>query len=534
MKAYYSLLLLFAAARGAFATFQDDCAVLATTFDYQDAEVLLSTYVTAGTNLTFPESASNTCPKFIVTLADMCRLRLNHTTTSTSSVIMEAFLPVNWASSGKRFLMTGNGGLGGCLAYNDMVMGAKLGFATIGHDNGHAGDTGAPFLNRPEVIADFVWRALYQAGKVGKAAVNHFYSGIGIRKSYYMGCSTGGRQGMKAAQEFPGEYDGILSAAPAIGSIGLGAIDAKAYFTFGPPGSPTHLTLQQWNRVHQMVIDQCDGIDGVLDGVLEDPMKCQPRPEALLCGPGQNWASHQCLASQQVNSVRQFYEPVYGNGGKLITPRMQPLTREFLGYPLIYGGIPSRFAQHWYRYALYSDPNWDLATDFTLDVVDDDLRDVYGLDTYKTDLSDQQGNNTKVLMYHGLTDGLISSENSYKYYDDVSRAMGLKSDELDEFFRFFPVSGLDHCSTGDGAWYVGGPLQFTTPGALERAGDSALMSMVKWVEDGIAPETLKGRKIVNGAVVSERNHCRYPRKNKYKGSGDPNLASSWECSSEQV
>ncbi|KAF3932344.1 Tannase [Dactylellina cionopaga] len=524
----------------AFATphtsFNDRCSGLASTFSPGNTHVLLAGYVATGTNITFPESANNTCPKFVIARADMCRLRLNVTTSSTSSVIVEAFMPVDWTSKGRRFLMTGNGGLGGCIPYGDMAFGTKLGFAVIGHNNGHAGDTGVPFYNRPQVVKDYAWRALYIAGKIGKRAVNHFYTGR-LEKSYYAGCSSGGRQGMYAAQNFPDEYDGIISAAPAINYqsvIGSGAYIAKAV---GPVGAPNNLNLDQWNRVHRMVVEQCDWIDGVLDGVLEDPMKCQPRPEALLCGPGEMWTSHHCLTAPQVAAVRKVYEPAYGNHGRLISPRLNPLTREFLGYRFLYGGTAGYLGEEYYRYALFNDPTWNIADDWNLGVFDYDMaKDLFGVSTSKTDLTDMKNNRTKLLMYHGLSDGLITSENSIKYYNDVSKTMGLPPSQLDEFYRFFPISGLDHCYTGDGAWFVGGPVQVAVAGALDvDPSDGVLMTMVNWVENNDAPETLTGRKLVNGAVVAEKAHCRYPAKTTYKGNGlNPSLASSWECNTAQV
>ncbi|EPS41107.1 hypothetical protein H072_4946 [Dactylellina haptotyla CBS 200.50] len=513
-------------------SFQSKCEALSTSFHADDAQVLVAAYVTAGTNITFPESAANTCPKFVISLADICRLRMNMTTSPTSSVIVEAFMPVDWSSKGQRSLMTGNGGLGGCIPYGDMVFGTSLGFAAIGHDNGHAGDNGLPFYNKPQVVKDYVWRALYKAGRLGKKAINHFYTGK-IQKAYYMGCSSGGRQGLKAAQDFPDEYDGILSIAPAIRYEGLSAANAHYFKIFGVPGDATFLTLEQWQKVHQMVIAQCDGIDGVLDNVLEDPMKCEPRPEALLCGPGESWAANQCLTSAQVGAIREFYQPYYGNKGKLIMPRMNPLTREFLGFRVTYGGVPSYFSEGWYKYALYNDPSWSVAADFNLNTYDYDMKkDLFGVSTYKTDLTDLRNSGTKLLQYHGLSDGLISSENTITYYNDVSRTMGLKSSQLDDFYRFFPVSGLDHCYTGDGAWFVGGPVQYSAPGALSiDPSDGALMTMVNWVEQGIAPVTLMGRKLINGTVMGERAHCKYPAKQTYKGTGDPDVASSWECRS---
>ncbi|KAF3182707.1 Tannase and feruloyl esterase [Orbilia oligospora] len=510
--------------------FEQRCSDLTNSFNAVNTDVLLAEYVTQGTNITFPEPVAKGCLKFAISLADMCRLRLNVTTSSTSSVIIEVFMPTHWESKGGRFLMTGNGALGGCIQYNDMTYGTSLGFAAVGHNNGHAGDTGLPFLNRPEVVKDYAWRALHTAGKIGKSAVNHFYSSL-INKSYYIGCSSGGRQGLKAAQEFPEEYDGIVSAAPAVNFHGIVAAGSNMFKITGPPGSATHLNQDQWNAVHQMVVDQCDGIDGVLDNVLEDPMKCQPRPEELLCGPGQTWTSNQCLTAAQVLTVRKIYSPVYGNNGRLLVPRLNPITKEFVGYLLMYGGVPGYIGEEWYRYALYNDPTWTIQNDFNWDVVDHDFQqDLFGVGTKKTDLTDAKNNNTRILMYHGLTDCLITSENSYDYYEGVSRDMGLPSSQLDEFYRFFPVAGLDHCTSGDGAWFVGGSNQYTSAGALDiDPADSVLMTMVKWVEQGIAPDTLMGRKLVGGVVTGEKAHCRHPFKTTYKGVGDPNLASSWEC-----
>ncbi|KAJ6256145.1 Tannase [Drechslerella dactyloides] len=517
--------------------FKSRCSQLKRTFRPPGTTVLLATFVATGTNLTFPESANNTCPKFIVTQADICRLRLRTTTGSDSSFISEVFMPVGWERGPRRFLMAGNGGLNGCISYLDLVFGNRLGFATTSQDNGHAGDTALPFLNHPGVIEDYVYRGLINGGRLGKSAVSHFYS-KNIQKSYYWGCSAGGRQGMRLAQDFPKEYDGILAAAPALYSPAGNGLSARIFKITGPPGAPTWLSLDQWRRVHQMVIDQCDWIDGVLDNVLEDPMKCEPRPEALLCAHGQTWKSHRCLTSPQVNTVRQFYSPFYGKNGELIYPRWNPLTREFLGFRVLYGGVPSYFAQEWYQNALYSDRSWTIANDWSLDTFYDDQRaNLYGIATNKTNLSGLKSSGAKLIVYHGLTDGLIPSTASYRYYDDVVRDMGLRSEQLDDFFRFFPVSGLDHCYSGEGPWFVGGPAQTAIVGGSNiDPEDGALMKLVKWVEGGPrhAPETLMGHILVNGTVQGKREHCKYPSKTVYKGTGDPKLPSSWKCNNVVV
>ncbi|KAF3908351.1 Tannase [Arthrobotrys entomopaga] len=517
------------------ASFERKCADLGKSFAAPNTHVLIAKYLPKGTNITFPESANNTCPKFVVTLADICRLKLNVSTSDTSSVIVESFMPKDWAAKGKRFLMNGNGGLGGCIPYGDMAFGNSLGFAAIGHNNGHAGDTGVPFYNRPQVVVDYVWRALYTAGKIGKKAVTHFYSS-NIKKSYYSGCSSGGRQGMKAAQDFPEEYDGILSVAPAINFEGIQGQASRLFKVTGQPGDATFLNLDQWIRVHKMVVDQCDWIDGVLDGVLEDPTKCIPRPEALLCEAGQNWESHKCLTATQVDAVRKFYEPLYGTSGEYIASRLQPLTREWIGFRFYYGGVGSYLSEQWYQYAIFNDPSWTLANNWTVATTEyTRKKNLHNVQTFNMNLTALKSRGTKLLHYHGTADCLISSENSYDYYNGVSRTMGLKSSQLDEFYRFFPISGMDHCYTGNGAWYVGGPVQYDTPGALDiDPNESVLMKMVEWVEKGEAPEKLVGKKLVDGKVLGERGHCKYPAKTKYKGSGNPDLASSWTCENSQL
>ncbi|KAF3928492.1 Tannase [Dactylellina cionopaga] len=425
--------------------------------------------------------------------------------------------------------MTGNGGLGGCIGYIDLTYTSFLGFAAIGHNNGHDGDTGLPFLNRPEVVKDYAYRALLTATKVGKTAVDLFYQ-TNLSKSYYYGCSTGGRQGLKAAQDFPEEFDGIVAGTPVNNFNRLNFGNGHYYFLVGPPGSPTYLTMPQWIAVNTAVLAQCDGIDGVMDGVLEDPMKCQFRPESLLCGPGQTWASNGCLTAAQVDAVRKVYQPFYGNNGRYIWPRATP-GGEILGYYTNYNGQPNTYPEEFLKYAVFNDPNWSFAQDFSLDVVDSVLAsDLYGVDTSKTDLSEFKSLGGKLITYHGLSDGLIATENSYEYYNSVARNMSLPSAQLDEFYRFFPISGMDHCYGGNGAWYIGGAIQTAVPGTtLLPPEDGVLMKLVNWVEKGEAPESLLGLKLDSTGIVWQKEHCKYPAAATYKGTGDPKMKESWVC-----
>jgi feruloyl esterase len=154
---------------------------------------------------------------------------------------------------------------------------------------------------------------------------------------------------------------------------------------------------------------------------------------------------------------------------------------------------------------------------------------LFGIETFKGDLSGVKDRGTKVIHWHGGADFIISSENSPRYYEHVSSTMGLSSDELDEFYRFFYVSGTGHCGGGDGAHAIGQGL-----GEINgyEPSHNVLMALVDWVENGNAPETLIGTKFVNDTealgVEFERAHCKFPKVNQYQG-GNPDVVESWEC-----
>jgi feruloyl esterase len=154
----------------------------------------------------------------------------------------------------------------------------------------------------------------------------------------------------------------------------------------------------------------------------------------------------------------------------------------------------------------------------------------FNIETWKSDLSRFRSTGGKILHYHGMQDAIISSDNSARYYNLVSNTMGLSPTELDHFYRYFRISGMGHCSGGPGAWKIGQ----TTLGTSELTSeDNVLMRLVDWVENGAAPEMVRGTKFVNDTaslgVQFVRDHCRYPRRNTYNGHGDPTKETSWTC-----
>jgi feruloyl esterase len=188
---------------------------------------------------------------------------------------------------------------------------------------------------------------------VGKEITKKYY-GEAHKKSYYLGCSTGGRQGFTAVQSYPDDFDGVVAGAPAIDFANAISGGATFYTIFGNPGDPTYVPAGAlWALIHSEVLNQCDAIDGAVDGIIEDPMLCEFRPEALQCPPGVI-NSTTCLTSAQVVAVRTAFADYYGLDGQLIFPRMQPGSETLSQYTFYTNG-PFQYAVDWFRYVVYSE-----------------------------------------------------------------------------------------------------------------------------------------------------------------------------------
>lgn len=221
--------------------------------------------------------------------------------------------------------------------------------------------------HNPDVVTDFAWRSwvffsscLTAASKLawivadhihldrlhtitiaGKRLTNLFYDKA-YSKSYFLGCSLGGRQGIKAAQMFPNDFDGIVAGSPALDFNNLQSWRARFFPITGPANSSEFISTALWiDLIHGEVLNQCDGLDGAIDGIIEDPSLCNFRPEALLCKKS---TSANCLTSTQVGMVREIFSPFYGENGNLIYPAMQPGS-EVLAAGNLYAGKPFSYSK---------------------------------------------------------------------------------------------------------------------------------------------------------------------------------------------
>jgi feruloyl esterase len=178
-------------------------------------------------------------------------------------ITLEAWLPSDWTG---RFLSTGNGGIYGCIQYEDIAYGTSFDFATVGANNGHNRTSGKAFYHASNVVEDFAWRSMRTEVVVGKEVTTLFY-GKNFTKSYNLGCSTGGRQGMKSAQMFPADFDGIVAGAPAFDFNDLSSWSGWLGVTTGFDNTSSSFVDEAlWSVVHDEILTQCDGIDGAIDG----------------------------------------------------------------------------------------------------------------------------------------------------------------------------------------------------------------------------------------------------------------------------
>ncbi|KAK6439407.1 Feruloyl esterase [Oleoguttula sp. CCFEE 5521] len=504
------------------------CARLGKTFHAPNVQVNLVQYVAAGTNLSLEQGYNiSTCtrPSQVVPV-DLCRMVMNVATSNRSGITLEAWLPTSWSG---RFLSTGNGGLSGCIQYEDLAYTAGFGFATVGANNGHNGTSGLAFLNNPDVVADFAYRSVHTGVLIGKQITKAYY-GQSHKNSYYLGCSTGGRQAFKEIQDFPGDFDGVVAGAPAVAFNNLSSWSGSFLLKTGTPNSPTFLTPAKWALVHGDILKQCDTLDGVADGILEDPELCPYRPENLLC-PSSTPNATTCLTSPQVQTVRKVFTDLYGSDGQIVFPRMN-YGSEIPDSHIYYNGLPFSYTEDWYRYAIYNDPSWSAANLSLADFSYAHAKNPSNIETWQGDLSAFKNRGGKVIQYHGQADSIITSTNSPRYYNFVADTMALPSSEMDSFYRFFRISGMDHCSGGVGAWGIGQNAAVLA-GEEQTSQNNLLLRIVDWVENGAAPETVRGVKYVNDTISLgidfERDHCKYPLRNTCVDSENYKKPGAWKC-----
>jgi feruloyl esterase len=442
-------------------------------------------------------------------------------------IAFEVNLPEKWNG---RFYMIGNGGHAGQSLDDPMQVsqvkeavgkGFAVALTNTGHDSSK--EAGASFvMSNPQKGIDYAYRAVHLTAVTAKSITADYYQKP-IKYSYWNSCSNGGRQGLIEAQRYAEDFDGIIANAPWLDQTGftIGAMwNQKAL-------SNVTLTADKMAMVAERVMAKCDAIDGLKDGLIDDPRKCDFDPVKDVPACKESTDGPECLTAAQAEAIAKVYQGPMSNGKNIFPgfmPGSEALMQGWGGGPAQSGwmglivsaqpGVPSAdfgLARETMRYLVHKPPKPDYdcaAFDFDKDI---GMLDAWGklADAKNPDLSKFRKRGGKLLMTYGWSDPILQPMVGVNYYEEALEANG---PDTPDFFRLFMIPGMSHCSGGEC------PNQH-----------DPVTAVVTWVEKGKAPEKIIAKQIKDGNVVRTRPLCPYPEVARYKGKGSIDDAANFEC-----
>jgi pimeloyl-ACP methyl ester carboxylesterase len=430
---------------------------------------------------------------------------------------IEVSLPSNW---NRRLYMFGNGGYAGesleapnRVANRNTAL--KMGFAVTQTNTGHdaAREPLATFTVNQQKLLDYAFRSLHVTAETAKRVAETYY-GSRPSRSYYNGCSTGGRQGLLFAQRYPEDFDGLVVGAPALDNVGGRMRSIATYQAIVKAPIP----IPKLKLLADRVYARCDTKDGLKDGLITDPRSCdfEPARDLPVC-PGAESAD--CFTDGQIKTLDTIYADVVLNGRRVA--RGWPKGAEIAangksgwdGWLMRESGLSqsAQYAESAVRYMIFPKPvlDYDLAK-FNLER-DAKLFAEIGkmMNATDPDLTRFREHGGKILMYMGWADPALNPYMGVEYYEAVVKQMGPTTRE---FFKLYMMPGVFHCSGGVG------PACF-----------DPLAQLIPWVEKGKAPTTIVAEQRQGTKVVRTRPLCAYPEVAKYRGQGSPDEAASFQC-----
>ena len=514
--------------------FADDSCEKLSALKIPNAAITSAQSVAAGNFVGPPEPFSGRdLSAFYKTLPAFCRVLAEAKPTSDSDIKIEVWLP----SSGwnGKLQGIGNGGFAGMIDIRQIGQALKAGYAATATDTGH---TGSPIdaawaLGHPEKVVDFGHRGIHEMTRVAKDVISAYY-GKAPQHSYFGGCSDGGREALMEAQRYPEDYDGILAGAPAYywtRLLSLAVADTQA-LTVDPA---SFIPQSKIPTIAAAVNAACDKLDGVQDGILNDPRQCHFDPATIQCKAED---SEKCLTAGQVVAMKKLYAGLRDSHGKELFPGYVPGAEGGEGgWGLwITGPAPTKslmafFGTHYFSNMIYDKADWDYKT-FQVDegLKAAEEKTAAALDAVNPDLKAFKARGGKLILYHGWNDPAITPLSTINYYNSVLAKMGQR--DVDSFVRLYMAPGVQHCAGGPGPDTYGevGDLNPTDP---KHSLDAALE---QWAEKGSVPSTVIASKFAGEdrqQATMSRPLCPYPQSAKYKGSGDPNDAGNFVCATNK-
>lgn len=432
-----------------------------------------------------------------------------------SHIGFEVWLPVadNW--NGK-YLGIGTPGMVGYIAYGALARNIQYGYATASTDTGHVDiDTPgeaptAEWAGITDKVIDWGHRAQHLTTVIAKEVTKAYY-GTAIKYAYWNSCHEGGNQALTELQRYPEDFDGIVVGGPAYYMTRLQAatLNASLAMVGDGPDSPGFLPLAKYAAINRAALDACDDLDGVHDGIIDDPTRCHFDPQTMQCPPYKDELS--CLTAVQVEAVRKVYAGSKFADGTEIYPGYEPgseLRWDVLGR----GPGPIPVSTGFFQTMVYPNQDWDYHT-FDLD------RDTRYAETKLGSMIDSKDPNLKpfkdrggkVIMFHAWEESAIPPRGLENYYKSVVESMG-GLEQTQNFARLFMVAGLGMC-----------------PGFRDPDSFNTQLAIEQWVEQGIAPDTIMAKNKVGDVVHRSRPVCAWPKVAIYSGSGDTNDAVNFSC-----
>lgn len=434
---------------------------------------------------------------------------------------IEVSLPTMW---NRRLYMFGNGGYAGenleaagRVAHRNSAL--KLGFVVTQTNTGHDAEREplASFAVNQQKLLDYAFRSLHVTAETAKRVSEVFY-GSRPERSYYNGCSTGGRQGLILAQRYPDDFDGLIIGAPVLNTVS-GRLRAISIFQASAKGP---IPVSKLKLLADRVYARCDDKDGLKDGLIDDPRQCdfQPTRDLPVCSGAE---AADCFTSSQVKTLQGIYSDLVLNS-KRVAPGV-PVGAEIAGPNgsgwdgwIVRDGQLSQgqmYAESALQYIAFPkpDPTYQMSQ-FNLE------RDASRLDWFSKlmnatdpDLARFRERGGKILMYFGWADPALNPLLGVEYYESVLKTMGPSARD---FFRLYMMPGVFHCGGGVG------------PACVDM-----LSRVIPWVEQGKVPESIVATQPEGGKVLRSRTLCPYPQISKYQGQGSVDDAANFVCKDVQ-
>ncbi len=421
----------------------------------------------------------------------------------------ELWLPTDWNG---RLLGAGVGGDAGVFNYSDMSRRVAEGFATVTTDSGHK--QGQPrWMADPKARNDYEHRAVHLTAVAAKQLAAAFY-GKPVGHSYYLGCSGGGRQALKEMQNYPADYDGVVAGAPGpympLQSVRM------MWFSLQQKRNPAGaLRDEDWALYERQVTAKCDRLDGVADGVIENPLRCGFRAAELACGPGQ---SADCLSPAKLAMLQRIIAPMPDEAGRPMDGGLLPGVRTR-------PGPPSPLLRAMWADGVHDDPDWNEDSfSRTADLAEAN-RAMPELRADKTAIGPFLRRGGKAILYQGWADPSTNAGPTIDYYAALARDNGGIA-QISRSVRLFMVPGMYHCAGGPGATGFGGSGQPSWP---SDPGRDILWALIHWVERGRAPDRIEATRSEGSTVRFTRTLCPFPASARYGGRGPTINASSYSC-----